>query len=89
MQGQDQRSTTQVLLLLHSPAPLIDAAVTPLFHLPDQGLLIYLAAFAGFLLHIGASDIPPIAHADHPSRATYRLTVPGTGLLYVVTGPLR
>ena len=40
VQGQDQRSTTQVLLLLHSPAPLIDAAVTLLFHLPDQGLLL-------------------------------------------------
>lgn len=89
VQGPDQRRAAQVLLLLDALAPLVGASVTLLFQVPDQGLLIYLGAFAGFLLYIGASDTLPEAHAGHPSLATYGLTVLGTGLMYVVTGVLR
>jgi zinc transporter ZupT len=88
MQGHDRRRAA-LMLFLDALAPLIGAAVTLLFHVPDQGLLVYLGAFAGFLLYIGASDILPEAHADHPSLATYGLTVLGTGLMYVVTEVLR
>jgi ZIP family zinc transporter len=77
------------MLLLDAMAPLIGVGLTLLVHVPDQDLLIYLGAFAGFLLYIGASDILPEAHAGHPSLATYGLTVAGTGLMYAVTGVLR
>jgi ZIP family zinc transporter len=59
-----------------------------LFHVPDKGLLIYLGAFAGFLLYICGSDILPEAHAEHPSLATYGLTVVGVSLMYVVVEAL-
>ena len=88
VQGHDRRRAA-VMLLLDAMAPLIGAGLTLLFHVPDQDLLIYLGAFAGFLLYIGASDILPEAHAGHPSLATYGLTVVGTGLIYAVTGVLR
>jgi zinc transporter ZupT len=62
-------------LLLDASAPVAGAASTLLFQVGDQPLLVYLGFFAGFLLYIGASDILPEAHANHPSRITLLLTV--------------
>src|SRR4051812_13666114 len=76
------------LLVVDCLAPLVGAAATLLFHVPDRGLLIYLGAFAGFLLYIGASDILPEAHAHHPSLATLGLTVAGVAVMFVVTEAL-
>jgi ZIP family zinc transporter len=72
-------------LLLEASAPIAGAASTLFFQLGDQPLLVYLGFFAGFLLYIGASDILPEAHADHPSRITLLLTVAGTVLIFLVT----
>jgi zinc transporter ZupT len=88
VEGNDRRGAA-LMLSLDAVAPLVGAGLTLLFSVPQQGLLIYLGAFAGFLLYIGASDILPEAHAGHPSLATYGLTVAGTGLMYVVAGALR
>ena len=82
--GNTRRRAT-ALLALDAVTPLVGAALTLLFSVPDRGLLVYLGVFAGFLLYIGASDILPEAHADHPSLATFSLTVAGTGLTYAVT----
>lgn len=75
-------------LALDALTPLAGAALTLLVHVPDRGLLIYLGVFAGFLLYIGASDVLPEAHADHPSAATIALTVLGAALMYLVIGLL-
>ena len=85
--GNDRRRAAR-MLLLDALTPVIGAAATLLFTVPDRGLLVYLGIFAGFLLYIGASDILPEAHADHPSLATYGLTVAGVALMYVVVGVL-
>jgi zinc transporter ZupT len=77
-----------LMLLLDAVTPVAGAALTLLFTVPDRGLLIYLGVFAGFLLYIGASDILPEAHADHPSLATLALTIAGVALMYVVVGLL-
>ena len=82
------RRKAVALLVTDSVAPLAGAALTLLFTVPDRGLLIYLGVFAGFLLYIGASDILPEAHADHPSLATLALTVAGVGMMYGVTAAL-
>lgn len=76
---------SQRLLLLDATTPLLGAASTLLFHVPDRELLLCLGFFAGFLLYIGGSDILPEAHANHPSRLTLVLTVTGTALIYFVT----
>jgi ZIP family zinc transporter len=73
------------LLLLDATTPLLGAASTLFFHLADAQLLIYLGFFAGFLLYIGASDILPEAHAEHPSRLTLLLTIAGTLFIFLVT----
>jgi ZIP family zinc transporter len=79
------RRRSLALLLLDAAAPIAGAASTLLFTLPDRGLLLYLGAFAGFLLYIGASDILPEAHAGHPSRVTLVMTVLGAALIWVLT----
>ena len=82
------RYRSNLLLLLDAVTPLFGAAITSLFHVPDTGLLIFLGAFAGVLLYIGASDILPEAHAHHASLATLAFTVAGAGLMYLVAGVL-
>ena len=83
------RRRASAYLALDAIAPVVGAALTLLFTVPDKGLLLYLGVFAGFLLYIGASDILPEAHAEHPSLATFSLTVAGVGLMYAVTGVLQ
>jgi ZIP family zinc transporter len=86
--NRSSRRNALRFLALDALTPLAGAALTLLFRIPDQGLLIYLGVFAGFLLYIGASDVLPEAHAEHPSTATLALTVLGAGLMYVVVGLL-
>jgi zinc transporter ZupT len=76
---------SMMLLALDAVAPALGVLSTLFFHLSDQQLLLYLGAFAGFLLYIGASDILPEAHAKHPSRLTLALTVAGALLIFLVT----
>lgn len=83
------RRRAAVLLGLDALAPILGAASTLLFQIPDSGLLIYLGFFAGFLLYIGASDILPEAHASHPSLPTIGFTIAGTGLMYLTITLLR
>lgn len=73
------------LLALDAVTPMLGAASTLFFHLSDRNLLLYLGFFAGFLLYIGASDILPEAHADHPSQLTLALTVAGAAFIFLVT----
>ncbi|MDX6204945.1 MAG: zinc and cadmium transporter, partial [Frankiales bacterium] len=80
----NNRRKALLLLGLDALTPMVGAALTLLFTVPDRGLLIYLGVFAGFLLYIGASDVLPEAHAEHPSRLTLVLTVLGAALMYVV-----
>jgi ZIP family zinc transporter len=82
------RRRAALMLGLDAVAPLVGAAATLLFTVPDRGLLVYLGVFAGFLLYIGASDILPEAHAEHASLTTLALTIAGVGLMYAVTEAL-
>jgi ZIP family zinc transporter len=78
------RRRSLFLLLLDAVAPVVGAASTLLFTVPDRGLLFYLGAFTGFLLYIGASDILPEAHANHPSGLTSLMTIAGAALMWLL-----
>jgi zinc and cadmium transporter len=82
--NHNNRRRALTLLALDALTPLLGAGLTLFFTVPDRDLLLYLGVFAGFLLYIGASDVLPEAHADHPSRGTIAMTVLGTGLMYVI-----
>jgi ZIP family zinc transporter len=72
-------------LLLDAVTPLLGALSTLFFRLPGHLLVLYLGAFAGFLLYIGASDILPEAHSERSSWLTILLTVAGAGFILIVT----
>ncbi len=74
-----------IMLAADATAPVLGALSTLFFHLSNTQLVIYLGFFAGFLLYIGASDILPEAHANHPSRLTLLMTVLGVLLIFTVT----
>jgi ZIP family zinc transporter len=73
------------MLLIDALAPVLGAASTLLFTLPNRWLVLYLGFFAGFLLYIGASDILPQAHSKESSRITIALTILGALFMFIVT----
>lgn len=75
----------KLFLLLDALAPVLGAASTLLFTIPDNALPIYLGFFAGFLLYIGASEILPEAHSKHSSYRTIAYTFLGALFIFVVT----
>ncbi|MDO8335963.1 MAG: ZIP family metal transporter [Candidatus Saccharibacteria bacterium] len=73
------------MLVIASVMPVLGAASTLFFDLPEAVLAIYLGFFAGFLLYIGASDILPQAHSKGSSWKTIALTIFGVIFIFVVT----
>lgn len=74
-----------VMLGLDAIAPVIGAASTLLFTIPEGALRLYLGFFAGVLLYLATSDILPEAHARHPGKLTLASTVAGVAVMYAVT----
>ena len=72
-------------LFLDAFTPLLGAASTLFFKVPEHFLVLYLGFFAGFLLYIGASDILPEAHSKHSSWKTIWLTILGIIMMFIVT----
>lgn len=76
---------TLKLVFFNGALPLVGAASTLFFSLPEEFLAYYLAFFAGFLLYIGASDILPQAHDEKSDRLTIVLTIIGAASMFLVT----
>lgn len=69
-------------LLADALAPLLGVATTIFFTLSKDTLGIVLALFSGFFLYIGASDLLPESHHDHPTYWTTLSTVFGILVIY-------
>lgn len=70
-------------LLADATAPVIGVISTLFFTLPESALGLVLAAFSGFFLYIGASDLLPESHHAHPTIWTTAMTVLGIAILFV------
>ncbi|MBI5421445.1 MAG: ZIP family metal transporter [Parcubacteria group bacterium] len=70
-------------LLLDAIAPVLGIISTRFFSLPESVLGLVLALFCGFFLYIGATDLLPESHHNHPTKATTFMTVLGVGVLYL------
>ena len=70
-------------LLVDAAAPVAGVAVTLLFSVSQESLGLLLALFAGFFLYIGASDLIPESHHQHPKFLTTFMTLLGAAVLYV------
>jgi Predicted divalent heavy-metal cations transporter len=75
-----------VMLYADALAPVVGAATTLLFTLPEQLLGGYLGFFGGALLYLAAAEILPEAHHEHPARSTLLCTVMGVGFIWLVVG---
>jgi ZIP family zinc transporter len=78
------RSKALAMLFADALAPVVGAASTLLFTLPEQLLGSYLGFFGGVLLYLAAAEILPEAHHDHPARSTLLCTVAGVAFIWLV-----
>lgn len=69
----NSRARALALLAVDAIAPVVGAAITLAFTIPEHVVGLYLGFFAGFLMYLATSDILPEAHSPHPSRSTLRL----------------
>ncbi|MFE3829984.1 ZIP family metal transporter [Streptomyces sp. NPDC059092] len=83
--GNDRRRAV-AMLVADALAPVLGAASTLLFTLPEELLGSYLGFFGGVLLYLAAAEILPEAHHDHPARSTLLCTVVGVGFIWLVVG---
>jgi ZIP family zinc transporter len=71
-------------LMVDAAAPVIGVIATFFVSFPESALSLILAAFAGFFLYIGASDLLPESHHAHPKFLTTFMTILGAAVLYAV-----
>ncbi|WP_046501882.1 ZIP family metal transporter [Streptomyces odonnellii] len=83
--GNDRRRAV-LMLVADAVAPVLGAASTLLFHLPEEALAGYLGFFGGALLYLAAAEILPEAHHEHPARSTLLCTVLGVAFIWLVVG---
>jgi ZIP family zinc transporter len=80
------RRKANMMLFADACAPVVGAASTMLFTLPEDLLGSYLGFFGGALLYLAAAEILPEAHHEHPARSTLLCTVGGVGFIWLVVG---
>ncbi|GAA2989900.1 ZIP family metal transporter [Streptomyces fulvorobeus] len=80
------RRKAMLMLFADALAPIVGAATTLLFTLPEELLGCYLGFFGGALLYLAAAEILPEAHHTHPARSTLLCTVAGVGFIWLVVG---
>jgi ZIP family zinc transporter len=72
-------------LLTDAFAPIAGAGLSLFIRLPAAGLALFLAAFAGFFLYIGAVDLLPESQRLGPRIPTGIATLAGAAFLFAVT----
>lgn len=83
IRGTQDRKKAMRWLIADAVAPVLGILITLFFIVPEQGLTIILALFAGSFLYIGASDLIPESHHAHPKFLTTFMTLLGAGVLYL------
>ena len=71
-------------LLADAAAPLLGAASTLFFRIPESAIGLVLAVFVGSFLYLSASDLIPESHHRHPRALTTIMTLLGALVLYIV-----
>jgi zinc transporter ZupT len=82
LKNNGNKSQALKWLVIDAIAPILGIISTLFFTLPQSSLGIVLAIFSGFFLYIGASDLLPESHHNHPTIWTTIATVLGMLVLY-------
>lgn len=83
LKGGGTKKSALRWLLVDAVAPVLGILSTFLFTLSSAALASLLAIFCGFFLYIGASDLLPESHHQHPKALTTFLTILGMTIIYV------
>lgn len=78
-----EKSDARKWLVVDAIAPVLGVIVTLFFTLSESTLGLILAVFSGFFLYIGASDLLPESHHNHPTAWTTIATIIGMIALYL------
>lgn len=78
-----EKKTAWRWLLVDATAPVLGIFATLFFSLSQNILGLILALFCGFFLYIGASDLLPESHHNHPARLTTAMTLLGAFVLFI------
>ncbi len=70
-------------LSINSLAPVFGILISTIVTLPESMLGIVLSLFCGFFLYLGASDLLPESHHQHPTLWTTFMTVLGVAVMFV------
>lgn len=71
-------------LLLDASAPILGAASTLFFSIPESAIGLLLSIFVGSFLYLSASDLIPESHHRHPRALTTVMTLLGAAFLYTI-----
>lgn len=82
LKNNGDKKRAMMWLLVDAIAPIIGIICASFITLPEMYLAPVLAAFAGFFLYIGASDLLPESHHAHPTLWTTFCTVLGASVLF-------
>jgi ZIP family zinc transporter len=80
------RRKAVAMLVADAAAPVVGAACTLAFTIPERALGGYLGLFGGALLYLAAAEILPEAHHVHPARSTLLCTIAGAAFIWLVVG---
>lgn len=69
-------------VVLDALAPVLGILATLFFTISESSIGLVLALFAGFFLYIGASDLLPESHHNHPTKWTTITTILGMMIIY-------
>jgi len=83
LKGGGTRKEALMWLLIDAAAPVVGIFSTLFFVLSESMLASLLAIFCGFFIYIGASDLLPESHHQHPKALTSALTILGITVMYV------
>ncbi len=82
--GSGRPAVARRWLIADAAAPTVGIAASRLVTVPQSSLALVVAAFAGFFLCIGASELLPDSHHRHPRAWTTLATLLGAALIYAV-----
>jgi len=82
LKNKGERARAFRWLLVDAIAPVVGVLVTLFFSVSESSLGILIALFSGFFLYIGASDLLPESHHEHPKRWTTISTIIGMIVIY-------
>lgn len=81
---QGERAQALRWLAADSVAPIVGAAIGASVAISTHALGGVLALYVGFFLFLGASDLLPEAHHEHPSKLRVALTVSGFVFIFAI-----